>query len=154
MPIASRTPEGSPNHCPVCGAHVVIDPSRPPGDAPCPACGHLLWFPPAPVPLRLVCERVEAAAREEVAFEAEAWRRGSLRLRGAQAPDLVRRGLLAGLSPVRVVALLGEPDERSEGWLGWAVYRGVRVTYRGTPHRLRVRLGAAGLVSEAVVEER
>ena len=23
---------------------VRIEPSRPPGDAPCPACGHLLWF--------------------------------------------------------------------------------------------------------------
>jgi hypothetical protein len=25
---------------------VRIEPSRPPGDAPCPNCGHLLWFPP------------------------------------------------------------------------------------------------------------
>jgi signal recognition particle subunit SRP54 len=25
---------------------VRIDPSRPPGDAPCPHCGHLLWFEP------------------------------------------------------------------------------------------------------------
>ena len=23
---------------------IRIDPSRPPGDAPCPNCGHLLWF--------------------------------------------------------------------------------------------------------------
>lgn len=46
MHISSRTPEGVPNHCPMCGAEVIVDPSIPPGDAPCPHCGHLLWFPP------------------------------------------------------------------------------------------------------------
>jgi hypothetical protein len=46
MEPSSRTPEGEPNRCPVCGKPVVIDPSRPPGDAPCPHCGHLLWFEP------------------------------------------------------------------------------------------------------------
>jgi hypothetical protein len=44
MLISSRTPEGTPNLCPVCGTHLKIEPSLPPGDAPCPACGHLLWF--------------------------------------------------------------------------------------------------------------
>jgi acyl carrier protein len=42
--ISSRTPEGTPNRCPLCGASVCIEPSSPPGDAPCPACGTLLWF--------------------------------------------------------------------------------------------------------------
>ena len=42
--ISSRTPEGEPNRCPVCGKRVAIEPSRQPGDAPCPHCGHLLWF--------------------------------------------------------------------------------------------------------------
>ena len=41
---SSRTPEGEPNECPICGHAVQIAPSRPPGDAPCPHCGHLLWF--------------------------------------------------------------------------------------------------------------
>jgi hypothetical protein len=45
MPIASRTPEGSPNHCPLCGARFRLEPSQPPGDAPCPQCGCLVWFP-------------------------------------------------------------------------------------------------------------
>lgn len=45
MNPASRTPEGEPNRCPVCGKEVRLEPSRPPGDAPCPNCGHLLWFP-------------------------------------------------------------------------------------------------------------
>lgn len=42
--ISSRTPEGSPNDCPVCGKRVRMEPSYPKDDAPCPHCGHLLWF--------------------------------------------------------------------------------------------------------------
>jgi hypothetical protein len=42
--ISSRTPEGESNRCPVCGNVLAIEPSRPPGDAPCPYCGSLLWF--------------------------------------------------------------------------------------------------------------
>ena len=45
MTISSRTPEGEPNRCAICGAVVVIEPSDPAGDAPCPHCGVLLWFP-------------------------------------------------------------------------------------------------------------
>ena len=44
MVISSRTPEGRPNQCPVCGSANKIEPSDPTGDAPCPNCGHLLWF--------------------------------------------------------------------------------------------------------------
>jgi len=44
MTISSRTPEGAPNRCPVCGNSIRIEPSIPPGDAPCPNCGSLLWF--------------------------------------------------------------------------------------------------------------
>ena len=44
MEISSRTPEGQANHCHVCGSEVKIEPSDPAGDAPCPRCGHLLWF--------------------------------------------------------------------------------------------------------------
>ncbi len=44
-PISSRTPEGDPNVCPVCGKNSQIEPSTvPTKDAPCPHCGHLLWF--------------------------------------------------------------------------------------------------------------
>jgi len=42
--ISSRTPEGKHNRCPVCGQNICIEPSQPFGDAPCPACGSLLWF--------------------------------------------------------------------------------------------------------------
>src|SRR5262245_5064403 len=44
MIVSSRTPEGSPHRCPVCGKSVCVNPSDPAGDAPCPNCGHLLWF--------------------------------------------------------------------------------------------------------------
>lgn len=44
MVISSRTPEGTPNRCPVCSQTVFIDPSPLCGDAPCPHCGVLLWF--------------------------------------------------------------------------------------------------------------
>ena len=44
MTISSRTPEGMPGRCPVCGHAVRIEVSQPFGDAPCPACGSLLWF--------------------------------------------------------------------------------------------------------------
>lgn len=42
---SSRTPEGHFNRCPVCQNEICIVPSHPLGDAPCPCCGQLLWFP-------------------------------------------------------------------------------------------------------------
>src|SRR6478672_3400656 len=42
MPVASRTPEGEPHHCLVCGALIVIEPTEPLGDSICPRCGSLL----------------------------------------------------------------------------------------------------------------
>jgi anti-anti-sigma factor len=44
MEPSSRTPEGRPNQCPLCGKEVRLEASFPPGDAPCPHCGCLLWF--------------------------------------------------------------------------------------------------------------
>ena len=42
--ISSRTPEGFPSHCVLCGAAANLEYSDPAGDAPCPNCGHLLWL--------------------------------------------------------------------------------------------------------------
>ncbi|MBA4018454.1 MAG: acyl carrier protein [Pirellula sp.] len=42
--ISSRTPEGIPHRCPVCGAVANIEPSYPGGDSCCPSCGQLLWW--------------------------------------------------------------------------------------------------------------
>jgi hypothetical protein len=42
--ISSRTPEGEPGECPICGLPCWLEPSWPTNDAPCPQCGHFLWF--------------------------------------------------------------------------------------------------------------
>jgi acyl carrier protein len=42
--ISSRTPEGIPHRCPICGEATAIEPSITSGDSCCPACGHLLWW--------------------------------------------------------------------------------------------------------------
>jgi DNA-directed RNA polymerase subunit RPC12/RpoP len=44
MTISSRTPEGVPHRCPVCGNEARIELSTVRGDAPCPSCGSLLWL--------------------------------------------------------------------------------------------------------------
>jgi acyl carrier protein len=50
--ISSRTPDGVPNQCPICAVSICIQPSQPPGDAPCPNCGALLWFFPTSAGMR------------------------------------------------------------------------------------------------------
>jgi len=42
MTIASRTPEGEPQRCPVCDNVTRLEPSFPGGDACCPTCGSLM----------------------------------------------------------------------------------------------------------------
>jgi len=42
--ISSRTPEGEPAICPVCGEYSCTEPAEPYYDAACPKCGSLLWF--------------------------------------------------------------------------------------------------------------
>jgi len=44
MTISSRTPEGLPHRCPVCGKTANIEPAYPGGDSCCPSCGQLLWW--------------------------------------------------------------------------------------------------------------
>lgn len=45
MTISSRTPEGEPQRCPICGRLSHVEYSDPGGDACCPNCGSLLtWF--------------------------------------------------------------------------------------------------------------
>ena len=41
MTIASRTPEGSPERCPICGQPDMLERSDPTGEFVCPSCGHL-----------------------------------------------------------------------------------------------------------------
>jgi acyl carrier protein len=42
MTISSRTPEGFPARCPLCGTETQLEFSQPEDDATCPACGILL----------------------------------------------------------------------------------------------------------------
>ncbi len=58
MVISSRTPEGDPNLCPICGHRLKLEPSINTRDAPCPYCGHLLWFVPETAPEKQLAERV------------------------------------------------------------------------------------------------
>lgn len=44
MTISSRTTEGDPGRCPVCGEAERLEASAPSRDATCPACGSLLWI--------------------------------------------------------------------------------------------------------------
>jgi acyl carrier protein len=64
--ISSRTPEGVPNHCPICGKSVCIEPSHPPGDAPCPNCGTLLWFVNTSTGIRFYESKAIAPLRERI----------------------------------------------------------------------------------------
>lgn len=92
MVISSRTPEGDRNCCPICGHDNRVDPSRPPGDAPCPACGHLLWFPPAPAEPR-VPDRRRLRHRVERALERLAALAESDRPPGEFYPELLGTAL-------------------------------------------------------------
>lgn len=102
MKPSSRTPEGLPNRCPVCGNEIRIEPSRPPGDAPCAFCGHLLWFPGFAVRRVLLadddraeietlknwlsdigCETMEATHAEEIPARVGSWQPALLLLNPA-----------------------------------------------------------------------
>jgi hypothetical protein len=103
MTISSRTPEGTPNRCPVCGNAVRIESSQPFGDAPCPACGTLLWFVSGGDGSRLFFDPGAAGLVERVA--------GRLGV----SPDAVRSRRLddLGLDSLDVVELAMELEEQS-----------------------------------------
>lgn len=44
MTVSSRTPEGLPHACPICGRVAALEPSCLADDAVCPSCGSLLWL--------------------------------------------------------------------------------------------------------------
>src|ERR1019366_9110035 len=44
MVISMSTAQGRPDTCPICGADLKGEPSDPGRHAPCPQCGHRLWF--------------------------------------------------------------------------------------------------------------
>jgi acyl carrier protein len=64
--ISSRTPDGAPNYCPICAKVICIEPSHPPGDAPCPNCGTLLWFFHTSASMRFYESKVIAPYRDKI----------------------------------------------------------------------------------------
>ena len=79
--ISSRTPEGRPNRCPVCDGEICVEPSLPPGDAPCPQCGTLLWFFDSPEG----CRCYEASLVESIRSRLAAFVGDKLGVRSAAA---------------------------------------------------------------------
>ena len=49
MTISTRTPEGDPLKCSICGSEHFVLTSWPPGDSVCPSCGAHSWIP-NPIP--------------------------------------------------------------------------------------------------------
>jgi acyl carrier protein len=92
MAISSRTPEGTPNRCPVCGSEVRIEPTQPFGDAPCPVCGILLWFVAVGSETRYFVttdELVEGLLAERLGVSLESLRGGRWRELGIDSLDVV-----------------------------------------------------------------
>jgi anti-anti-sigma factor len=40
----SKNPEDQPERCGVCGSELKVEPATAAAKAPCPRCGHLVWF--------------------------------------------------------------------------------------------------------------
>jgi acyl carrier protein len=74
MNISSRTPEGTPNECPVCQKELCIEPSTTFGDAPCPHCGTLLWFINLREGMRLFASEDISLAKRELIEKLESLR--------------------------------------------------------------------------------
>ena len=65
---SSRTPEGEPLRCPVCGARHRVDVANPPGDSVCPSCGAHAWLEPCRDTIGATKARIRAQVQEFAAF--------------------------------------------------------------------------------------
>ncbi len=111
--IASRTPEGEPNRCPLCGNSVILEPSLPLGDAPCPHCGQLLWFVRAAGDTRVFIGPDSALARQQI-LEAIAARMGIPEERLADVKsltDLARVMMEQSTDSLDMIELIMELEE-------------------------------------------
>ena len=105
MHTPTRTPEGSPGYCRVCGHRFRLEASWPGGDAPCPACGSLVWVGPEVRPVvpragppgpRWRALRANAGLVLAASFWlAAAALPNSAALFGLGAPELVALGVVA-----------------------------------------------------------
>jgi hypothetical protein len=108
MTISSRTPEGEPNHCPICGLHFQLEPSPPAGDGPCPGCGHLLWFSS-----RRNKPTLESGSDLVGAGELEEFRACLLRIAAARVGPPPSRSIRAAINAVRRLDVLKKLLERA-----------------------------------------
>jgi hypothetical protein len=111
MTISSRTPEGDPNQCPICGHHARIEPSIDTRDAPCPRCGHLLWF--AEHPSGPGIERAERPSLRQRRLMQRTMAVATLRL--GPAPDAVERKFYQ-LGPSKFEKVDWESLFRAQSW--------------------------------------
>lgn len=65
MIVSSRTPEGQPGRCPVCGHEAPLLACGPLADAPCPQCGTLIWPIHTPDSLYLLAADILSADQRE-----------------------------------------------------------------------------------------
>jgi hypothetical protein len=108
MVISSRTPEGAPGRCPVCGSDVRIEPSLFWGDAPCPKCGTLLWFVGVSPEERVYYEYAAAELIRERLLDLLSANLGVNRHQLEADPSLV---LHSGLDSLDVAELMMELEE-------------------------------------------
>ncbi len=104
--ISSRTPEGEPNKCPVCGNEVCVEPSLWFGDAPCPNCGHLLWFFRTRRETYFIEHTAASVLRDRVA---------AMALRHSGSPQSTSRDKTSGSGQSRSLARILEADQASLG---------------------------------------
>ncbi len=105
--ISSRTPEGEPNRCPLCGASICLEPSQPAGDAPCPNCGVLLWFIKTLEGARYYDYEVIAPLRERIAKVLC----DNLGVSKSELSDMTLVGTELGLDSLDLVELIMELED-------------------------------------------
>jgi hypothetical protein len=92
--VSTRTPEGEPANCPICGGRSFVVPSAfPTPDVPCPWCGTLLWVTGG----RGRDAGGQVCVGEVIAEMEAAIRRGAERLRELQSASLVEEPVRAEL---------------------------------------------------------
>jgi len=139
MNISSRTPEGVPNRCPICGQSIRIEPSIPSGDAPCPNCGSLLWFART-----MLGNDVDVLLHDVFIPD----------LRATNKPDAIRE-VVAQMSAVRLIERENEEDivqsiMKREDLGSTSIGNGFAVPH--TKHSSVARLIAATAVSRSGIE--
>jgi len=104
MIISSRTPEGQPVRCPLCGNEAkIVSSSFPTTDAPCPSCGQLLWLSSG----RNRASKRETIESSELVIERWSQRRKEL-----------ERDLAKSRPVVRAVTMAQEDEHQNKPRLG------------------------------------